>query len=165
MLRSLLRRPLLIALGAFLLLGLLSLVPAAEAGSPGLAMTRLGLALTAILALAVGLVPALRRLNGPRRDTRRLRCLEQLSLDSRHRVALVAVDGRELLVGFQGGGMVLLKDLDAAASATAGEAATGEAPAGDAGGGDGDPRGARAAADPATAPALFREILRRRRVS
>ncbi|MBN2169908.1 MAG: flagellar biosynthetic protein FliO [Candidatus Krumholzibacteriota bacterium] len=158
MLRSLLRRPLILALGAFLLLGLLSLLPAGEEGAAGLALTRLGLALTAILALAVGAVPALRRLGGARRDERRLRCLEQLSLDSRHRLALIAVDGRELLVGFQGGGMVLLKDL-----AAAGPRADGASAADAAAGEDGAPA---AGAEPAeTAPALFREILRRRRIS
>jgi len=158
MLRSLLRRPLILALGAFLLLGLLSLLPTGEEAGAGIALTRLGLALTAILALAVGAVPALRRMGGARRETRRLRCVEQLSLDSRHRLALVAVDGRELLVGFQSGGMVLLKDLDVG-DAGAGDFADAGAP------GVGDAASGARDGEDAAAPALFREILRRRRVS
>ncbi len=109
-----LRHPFVIAGCALGLLGLLSLLPAESSLSGSLPLIRLGLALAAILALAQILVPMLRRLPaGATRKSRRLHCEETLSLDSRHRIALVSVDGRELLLSLQTEGSRLLVDLGA----------------------------------------------------
>ncbi len=55
-----------------------------------------------VVALLVGLLWALKRLQGSQAFTRRqqrLRVVESLSLGPRHKVALVRCDGHELLVG------------------------------------------------------------------
>jgi flagellar biogenesis protein FliO len=108
-----LSHPFAIAGGAFGLLGLMQLVPAGDGAGAGLLLARLLLALAGIVALALGAAPFLRRLPlGARRPGSRLRCEEQLVLDARHRLALVSVDGRPLLLGLTGEGCTLLKDLD-----------------------------------------------------
>ena len=114
----LLRHPLVIAGLALGGLGLLSLLP--EGGSEGASfvLVRISLALTAIIALALAAIPILRRVPvGGRGMARRLQCLEQLSLDQRHRIALVSVDGRELLISLQSDGCRLLADLHGRAAA------------------------------------------------
>ncbi len=109
---NVLRHPIVIAGCALGLLGLLGLLPAGSTLSGALPLIRLGLALVAILALAQFMVPLLRRLpGGATRKSRRLCCEETLSLDSRHRLALVSVDGRELLLSLQSDGSRLLVDL------------------------------------------------------
>ncbi|MCP4548761.1 MAG: flagellar biosynthetic protein FliO [bacterium] len=98
------------------LLGLMSLAPAGEVGGgegvPGVPMVRLALALIAIVSLAIGVVPTLKRLPaaGSRRRNR-MTCIEQLNLGAKHRIALVSVDDREILLGLQSDGLVLLKDI------------------------------------------------------
>jgi flagellar biogenesis protein FliO len=112
-----LRHPIVIAGCALGLLGLLGLLPTDSTLSGALPLIRLGLATVAILALAQFLVPLLRRLpSGTVRKSRRLRCEETLSLDSRHRLALVSVDGRELLLSLQSDGSRLLVDLEQGSS-------------------------------------------------
>ncbi|MBM4117020.1 flagellar biosynthetic protein FliO [bacterium] len=107
-----LRSPFTLAAGAFAGLGLIALLPAGETVAPGAAMLRLLFALVGIIALALGLAPALRRLPTARGGQgQRLRCEEQLALDARHRVALLSVDGRELLISLQADGSRLLLDL------------------------------------------------------
>ncbi len=124
---ALLRNPLVLAGLALGMLGLLTLLPAGEGTDTGLALLRMGLALTAILALAIAAVPALRRLPASgRRRASRLRCEEQLALDGRHRLALVSVDGRELLLGLPPDGFVLLADLRAGSGNEAQPAASGD---------------------------------------
>lgn len=109
---GLLRHPLFIATAAFLLLGLVGLMPADPEGGGTLPILRMTLALVGILALVQAAVPLLKRLpSGSRGESRRLRCDETLSLDSRHRLALVSVDGRELLLSLQADGTRLIADL------------------------------------------------------
>ncbi len=116
---NILRHPLVIAGCALGLLGLLGLLPAGSTLSGALPLMRLGLALVVILTLAQFLVPLLRRLPaGATRKSRRLCCEETLSLDSRHRLALVSVDGRELLLSLQSDGSRLLVDLADGSSGT-----------------------------------------------
>lgn len=111
-LQSLLRNPFVVAAIAFTLLGLLSLMPGEDSTGPGLPLLRLGLALLGILAIAVAVVPALKRLpSGARRNGGRIRCEEQLALDAKHRLALVSVDGHTILLGMNPDGITLLKDL------------------------------------------------------
>jgi len=113
--RKILTHPLVIAALALGMLAALSMLPSSSPSGdalPGLSLTRLGLALAAILALALGVVPMLKRLPGStRKRTSRLACVEQLSLDAKHRIAIVSVDGGELLLGLQAEGVSLLKDL------------------------------------------------------
>lgn len=107
-----LRHPMAIAAGAFALLGTLSLLPATKVTDGSLPLARLALALIGILALAQAMIPLLRRMPGRGKgENRRLRCEEILALDSRHRLALVRVDGQELLLSLQADGSTLLSEL------------------------------------------------------
>ena len=110
-----LKHPLVMAGLALGLLGLTTLLPDSTGQSEGIAtfsLMRLALALVAILGLALGLVPLLRRIpQAGRKGGGRIRCQEQLALDPKHRLALISVDGRELLLGLQSDGFVMLADL------------------------------------------------------
>ncbi len=109
---NLLRHPIIVAVCAFAALGLVGLMPADPEGGGTLPILRMTLALVGILALAQAAVPMLKRLpGGARGEGRRLRCDETLSIDSRHRLALVSVDGRELLLSLQTDGTRLIADL------------------------------------------------------
>jgi flagellar biogenesis protein FliO len=100
-------------------LGLLSLLPETGGESGSFVMLRLSLALIAIVALALAAIPFLKKVPvGSHGERRRLRCVEQLSLGSRQRIALIAVDDRELLVSLQTDGCRLLSDLCETAAAT-----------------------------------------------
>lgn len=115
-----LKSPLVLAAAAFAGVGLLALLPAPEAAATGLSLLRLAFALVGILALALGAVPWLRRLPVARGgQSRRLHCEELLGLDGRHRIALLRIDERELLVSLQADGTRLLLDLGAPAPAAA----------------------------------------------
>ena len=114
-----LRHPFVISGLALGCLGLLSLLPEAGGESGSFVMLRLSLALIAIVALALAAIPFLKRVPvGSHGERRRLRCIEQLSLGSRQRIALIAVDDRELLVSLQTDGCRLLSDLGEAAAET-----------------------------------------------
>jgi len=114
-----LRHPFVISGLALGCLGLLSLIPEAGGESGSFVMLRLSLALVAIVALALAAIPFLKRVPvGSQGGRRRLRCVEQLSLGSRQRIALISVDDRELLVSLQADGCRLLSDLGEAAAGT-----------------------------------------------
>ena len=106
------RLSLVIAAGSLALLGLLSLIPSGDEPLEGLALIRLLLALTAILALIRIAIPALRKIGGARAGARnRMKVLEMVNLGGRHRAALLSVDGREFLVGMGNDGIRLLAAL------------------------------------------------------
>jgi len=95
------------------MLGLLGLIPQGEEAMAGLSLMRMGLALIAILALIRAAVPLLQGLNKqPGRKQARLRNESMLSLGGRLKVAIISVDGREVLVGLSGDRVSLLSELD-----------------------------------------------------
>ncbi len=70
--------------------------------SPSLGILQYVASFALVVALLVGLLWALKRLQGSKAFTRReqrLRVVESLSMGARMKIALVRVDGREILVG------------------------------------------------------------------
>jgi len=75
---------------------------AASLAPSGVDMLQYGASFALVVALLVGLLWALKRLQrgqGLRRHEKRLQVVESMALGARHKVALIRVDHREVLVG------------------------------------------------------------------
>ena len=88
--------------------------------SPSLGILQYVASFALVVALLVGLLWALKRLQGAKafaRREQRLQVVESMSLGARHKVALVRCDHREVLVGITPSGFTLLDVAGVRASA------------------------------------------------